>query len=122
MFRTIMPIVLSLALLLASLGTAVARGAPQAEDKIVICSGTTVAVIFVDADGQPTTAPHVCPDCALHLFAALAPSNTISKWLDNVTMLRAAPAVEQHSVMCKLRASARSPPVDVIRISQAQTP
>lgn len=99
---------------------AVARGATQAVDQMVICSGTTVAVVFIDADGQPTTAPHLCPDCALHLFAAVAPFNTISKWLDNATVLRAVPPVEQYSVSCQLRASARAPPVDLFRTSQPQ--
>ncbi|WP_299771287.1 hypothetical protein [uncultured Tateyamaria sp.] len=121
MHRAVVSILLSLVLLATSYSAAVARGAPQAVDQMVICSGTTVAVVFIDTDGQPTTAPHLCPDCALHLFAAVAPFEAIPKWLDNATMLRATPPVEQQSVTCQLRASARAPPVDLIRTFQSET-
>ncbi|WP_299164643.1 hypothetical protein [uncultured Tateyamaria sp.] len=74
MMRACLSILLSLMLLVTSHSMAVARGADRAVDRIVICTGTTVSAIYVDADGQPTQAPHLCPDCALHSTDALTPS------------------------------------------------
>ena len=44
---------------------AVARGAAAATGQMVICSGETTKVIYTDARGLPTAAPHVCPDCVM---------------------------------------------------------
>lgn len=44
---------------------AVVRGASAAAGQIVICSGTTTEIVFVDAEGMPTEAPHFCPDCVV---------------------------------------------------------
>lgn len=73
MSRALLSIILSLVLLATSHSAAVARGAPQAIGQMVICSGTSVVTVYVDAQGQPTEAPHLCPDCALHLLAAIVP-------------------------------------------------
>lgn len=114
MIRGIVSILLSLVLIATSHSAAIARGAPQAVDQMVICSGTTVIVVFVDADGQPATAPHLCPDCALHLFAVVEPFSANSRWLERSSVLRTVPPLEQYSVAPFWRASARAPPVDLI--------
>mgnify|MGYP001795356004 CR=1 FL=1 len=62
---------LTLALLVTSISAASARGAAPAVDQVVICSGHGVTVLFLDATGEPTQAPHLCPDCVLHLVAPL---------------------------------------------------
>jgi len=73
MLRACLSILLSLMLLVTSHSMAIARGADQAVDRIVICTGTTLSTLYVDAEGQPTAAPHLCPDCALHGPDALLP-------------------------------------------------
>ncbi|MEP1328613.1 hypothetical protein [Pseudophaeobacter sp.] len=64
---------LSLALVVALTGhaSASARGGVDAAGQMVICSGSAAVVIYVDSEGQPTQAPHFCPDCVMHLLDAL---------------------------------------------------
>jgi hypothetical protein len=52
---------------------AVARGQTAASGSIVLCAGAGLVSVPVDADGQPTGPAHICPDCALGLFAATIP-------------------------------------------------
>ena len=73
MFRVILSAILALVLALTSQNMAVAKGANAAVDHVVICSGAGVSVIFVDANGDPTEAPHLCPDCLISVPLA-APS------------------------------------------------
>lgn len=42
---------------------AVARGANDATGKMVLCTGSGEKVVYMDAQGNPTSAPHLCPDC-----------------------------------------------------------
>lgn len=44
---------------------AVARGAAAATGQMVICTSDGLATVYVDAQGAPTGAPHICPDCML---------------------------------------------------------
>ncbi|MCV6584589.1 MAG: hypothetical protein OIF47_03570 [Marinibacterium sp.] len=50
-----------------------ARGQAMATDQMVICAGATTTVIYLDADGVPTSATHLCPDYALTLLSAPLP-------------------------------------------------
>lgn len=50
-----------------------ARGQAMAVGEMVLCTGTGPVSVPVDADGKPTGPPHICPDCALSLFAADLP-------------------------------------------------
>ncbi|MEY8842253.1 hypothetical protein AB9K41_24760, partial [Cribrihabitans sp. XS_ASV171] len=66
---------LTLALLLALTGQGLAqsRGMSAAVGQMTLCTGTGPVVVYVDDQGQPTKAPHYCPDFALALMAALLP-------------------------------------------------
>ncbi|MEM6566506.1 MAG: hypothetical protein AAF665_18795 [Pseudomonadota bacterium] len=46
---------------------AIARGSAAASDQMVICTGHGFITIYTDANGAPTSAPHICPDCILSL-------------------------------------------------------
>jgi hypothetical protein len=70
-FRTYLALSLALMLALTGQSMAVARGATDAAGQMVLCTGTGPVTIFVDENGEPTSAPHICPDCALHLLAAV---------------------------------------------------
>ena len=63
-----------LAVLLAFTGQsmAVARGMPDAAGNIVLCTGTGPMMVSIDETGQPVGPPHICPDFAASLFAALS--------------------------------------------------
>lgn len=68
MTRGLSSLLLALVLALTSQSMAVARGATAASDRIVLCTGTGPMAIYVDAEGKPTHAPHICPDSTLHVL------------------------------------------------------
>lgn len=71
---------LSLALMIALTGhvSASVQGVQDASGQIVICSGTGPVIVYVDDEGQPTQAPHFCPDCVMHLLDAVACPNAMA--------------------------------------------
>jgi hypothetical protein len=58
--------------LLGSVQMSAARGAPAPVGTMVICSGHGYAVVLIDAEGQPTRAAHLCPDCAFSAYGPVA--------------------------------------------------
>jgi hypothetical protein len=73
MTRPLIALLLALVLALTSTSVAVAKGSPMAVDRMVICTGLVASVVYTDADGQPTSAPHLCPDCVMHLTFGVLP-------------------------------------------------
>lgn len=71
--RMTLSLFLTLALAFTSLTMAQARGAAAATGQMVICSGLGTTIIYVDAEGQPTQAPHMCLDCLMLLATDSAP-------------------------------------------------
>lgn len=69
-----LPFVLSLLVVLTGQGVAASRGMDRAVGQMVLCTGTGPVVVYMDAEGQPTQAPHFCPDYALTLLGAVSPS------------------------------------------------
>ncbi|GAW36594.1 hypothetical protein RA2_03667 [Roseovarius sp. A-2] len=67
--RSITALGLCLFLALTSVGLAVARGAAQPVGQMVLCTGEGTRTVLVDANGQPTTPPHICPECLLAFYA-----------------------------------------------------
>lgn len=70
--RPILALCLCALLALTSQTMAVARGAPAPAGTMVLCTGTGPVTVLVDSEGTPTGAVHICPDCALCLFHAIA--------------------------------------------------
>ena len=58
-------VLLSVLLALTAHSMAMARGATAATGQMVICTGTGPVTVYTDAEGAPTDAPHICPDCIL---------------------------------------------------------
>lgn len=58
-----LPLVLALVLAVTSYQMALVRGAAAASGQVALCVGETVQIVYVDADGAPTVAPHICPEC-----------------------------------------------------------
>lgn len=73
MMRVLISALLSLMLVITSSSMAVARNSDPATDTLVICAGENTYVIYVDGQGVPTAAPHICPDCALQDIVAILP-------------------------------------------------
>ncbi|MFC6584970.1 hypothetical protein [Sulfitobacter aestuariivivens] len=71
MMRHLTTLLLALMLAITSQSMAVARGASAASGQMVICTGTGPVAVFVDAQGQPTQAPHLCPDATLQVLTDL---------------------------------------------------
>lgn len=67
--RTYLAIFLAAVLALTGQSMAVMRGMASASGEMVICTGTGPITVQVDENGQPVGPPHICPDCALSLFA-----------------------------------------------------
>ncbi|MFK7837719.1 MAG: hypothetical protein AB8B60_16040 [Sulfitobacter sp.] len=67
MMRVVFSLTLALMLALTSQAMAVARGSSAATGQMVLCIGDEAVAVFVDAEGQPTRAPHLCPDCVVNL-------------------------------------------------------
>ncbi|GLQ27438.1 DUF2946 family protein [Sulfitobacter pacificus] len=63
MTRVILSFLLAFLLALTSQSMAAARGAAAATGQMVICTGSGTMTVYTDAGGEPTTAPHLCPDC-----------------------------------------------------------
>ena len=114
MARIAFRLALVMALVLTSYGAASARGAAPAVDRMVICAGHDVVVVYLDAEGHPTHAPHLCPDCVMHLLAdvpapmSLAAPGQLRQlaWQDRVT--------SQDVRRPSLPISSRGPPVSSI--------
>lgn len=63
--RLTLSLVLVFMLALTSQTMALARGAAAPVGHMVLCIGSGSVTVYTDAQGQPTEAPHFCPDCAV---------------------------------------------------------
>ncbi len=68
----ILPFALSLLVILTGQSFAASRGMDVAVGHMVLCTGNGPVVVYVDAEGQPTQAPHFCPDYALTVLGAVS--------------------------------------------------
>lgn len=64
-------LILILSLLLTGHALASARGQAQIGERLVLCTGHAVVVVY-GPDGAPVESPYYCPDMALALLAALS--------------------------------------------------
>ena len=113
MYRSLVSLCLALMLAMTSQSMAVARGDSAATGQMVLCTGVGPVAVYTDPAGQPTNAPHICPDSALNVIF-LGPAGHVaapkrSIWLDHgaATITRQAP-VHRHPAP-----PSRGPPVTV---------
>ncbi|EDM72383.1 hypothetical protein RAZWK3B_09036 [Roseobacter sp. AzwK-3b] len=109
--RTYLAIALAFVLTLTAQSTALARSAPDPAGQMVLCTGTGPVTVLVDAQGQPTGAVHICPECALSLFQVTS-SDTPD--LLRPTTWTPAQTIDLHLEifdLARLPARARGPPV-----------
>lgn len=64
--RGLISLCLALMLALTSQVMAVTRVSADATGQVVLCVSAEIVTVYVDEEGQPTAAPHLCPDCALN--------------------------------------------------------
>ena len=109
--RPLISLTLALILALSSQSMAVARGASAGTGQMVICSGVGVTVIYVDSEGQPTAAPHICPDATLLVGADVPDVGPVGTPLDSRPVLWQAYAQSQIHRIAVTRTQARAPPL-----------
>ena len=68
--RSLSALVLALMLALTGQTRGVARLGQPNTDAVSVCTGAGPVAIYVDAQGKPTSAPHICPDSALNVAMA----------------------------------------------------
>jgi hypothetical protein len=73
LLRPIAGLLLSLVLILSSGVMAVARGQVMTQrGEVVLCTGQGLVTVALDDRGEPVGPAHICPDCALSVFATFA--------------------------------------------------
>ena len=77
---------------------------------MVICTGSGPLMVYVDADGNPVQAPHICPDCVLNLLAAIAPQGLHVERASSWGLLRGVDASRAGLAVLAPVPSARAPP------------
>ena len=93
---------------------AFARTQAPADGQIVRCAGHGAVVVFVDEEGQPTSAPQLCPDCTQALgdghwqFLEFAAQDL------NASPIKHRFSQSQHPRIVADAGIARAPPLDVI--------
>lgn len=109
--RRIISALMLLAVLLAGQALAVARGQGAAVGQMVICTGFGTQVVALDAEGNPVSAPHLCPDGLAALVEAHLPPPALI--LREGAVWQAGGAAEAVSVAWLRRegAQARGPPL-----------
>lgn len=110
--RSYVTALMALVMVLTSHSMAEARGMmASASGEMVICTGSGPVTVTMDADGQPMSAPHICPDCTMGLFdAGAAPFEPQVLALvggERLVFAEAASLQELH----RRRATARGPPL-----------
>jgi hypothetical protein len=103
---------LFLAAAVALAAVTMASGRGQSGTELVICSGATVKVVVIGADGEPVEETRACPDHGLALFAAAsAPApdlpRRLARFAERVVPAAAAPAPRRVAGGMQ----ARAPPV-----------
>ncbi|EPX85419.1 hypothetical protein Salmuc_02800 [Salipiger mucosus DSM 16094] len=108
-----MAVLLALVLALTGYEAAVARAAPAPAGQMVICTGQGLAVIAVDAEGNPVGPAHICPDAASGFFAALAESPVITPRVFAWQPVAARSGQRHRAGRVPPAGTARGPPLDV---------
>lgn len=111
--RSYLAIALCLLLVMTTQAMAVMRGASDAVGMVELCSGDDVVTIYVDDTGEPTAAPHICPDCLPLALAGLLPGEVTVAARLRLPHDRPVQATPAHTTLPRLSQQARAPPVSV---------
>lgn len=110
--RPLFVLLLGLALAASSVTVAIARGPAAASHQVVICTGTGVTTLAVDAQGRPVGPVHPCPDCLAGLMTAALPDPaTLATALSAPTLVPWLPAPQASAGPLALPPCARGPPL-----------
>ncbi|MEP4036187.1 hypothetical protein [Pseudophaeobacter sp.] len=108
--RISLALMLALVVTLTGHASASAKGSRDAAGQMVICAASGPVAIYVDEDGQPTQAPHYCPDCVMHLLDAVSgPQDLLLRSYGGQAFDRLGMQVQTGHLM-QVEATARAPP------------
>jgi hypothetical protein len=101
---------LALCMIASGVTSAIARSAAHGQYSVTICNEFGVVQITLDAQGNPVTPMHPCPDCVVALAGALPDPVPLPP--RSVTWAPFVPAVTETAVFARhpLPAHARGPP------------
>lgn len=111
--RPILASLLVVAVALAGATLAGARGQvpPPGAVQVVLCTGTTISVVTLDAEGNPVEERRLCPDYGLALFAAPPAAPLVLQAPASLAELRLWPRLEAATApVSGLRPAVRGPP------------
>lgn len=111
-FRQSLAILLVSVLVLTGHSMAIARGMPMAMGAIELCTGAEGPVMMpVDAEGNPTGPPHICPEFSLSLLNAVAVPEIVLHSVEGRGEKIIVPEVRALRVIRAVGTVARGPPV-----------
>lgn len=108
--RRLLAALLAIVILTTGQAAAVARGMSGAVDMWEICSGTSVMMIYTDADGEQTAPPHLCPDWSGALLQMLGDSPQTARMAPGFAEAVFGHAMPAPVQSCLADALARGPP------------
>jgi len=68
LLRRYIALLLAAALLVTGHSATASRFDRDAAGQVILCTGSGPVTVYVDENGVPTGAPHICPDCITHLL------------------------------------------------------
>ncbi|WP_301045907.1 hypothetical protein [Vannielia sp.] len=99
------------AVVVAGQALAMARAENPANMAAVLCTGMGTQVIYLDAEGNPVSAPHLCPDGVAAMVAGFAPAPAaVLPEQRLVALVVSAPAVPKARLLRRVF-EARGPPM-----------
>ncbi|MEO9778098.1 MAG: hypothetical protein ABJH07_04580 [Sedimentitalea sp.] len=110
-FKRYIGIALVLLVALTGQAMAIARGAPGPAGLVELCTGGGPVMVYVDEDGEPVGAPHLCPEYALSLILQVAEPETQPYRADEPRRLATVRAELQNTELPQPPMLARAPPL-----------
>jgi hypothetical protein len=108
--RAFISLTLAAIIVVTSQSMAVARGSSAASEQLVLCTSDGVIAVYLDADGNPTAAPHVCPECTQTFLPRIAYHRPAWAYIDAYAADFSA-FVERHIIQVRTeRPRNRAPP------------
>ena len=108
--RRFSAVLLIFSLLASAFATASARGTMAGTLDMVICTGSGLTTLTIDAQGDPVETYESCPDCVMTLAAPLPQTPDLRAAQTQVSALRWAPWTPVWHGQAGLPAKARGPP------------
>lgn len=105
--RPYLAVALGLLMVLTSQSLAVARASSAPAGQMTLCAGTGPVMVYVDQNGEPSGAPHFCPEGALSLIVAVAAPETVMQWMRRETRMSGrgneVAIITRHNVIWRVR-------------------